>query len=378
MRSSRSQAPAGWSGSGIVDRPLTARCEWHTAPVTRRGFFCAVSALLLTSATLVRADQADDYIRARMDEFHVPGLSIAILKDGKIVKAAGYGLEDVDRRIAAAPETVYKIGSVSKQFIAAGIMLLAKEGRLAIDDPLRKHLDEAPSSWQPITIRQLLTHTSGLVRESPGFDPMKDQSDIDVVRAAYASPLLFEPGAKWTYSNVGYQALAEIITRVSRRPWPQYLHDQIFRPAGMRETVPTNMTVGLPSRARGYTGTDNRQAAEEWVALRPSGAFLSTVLDLAKWDRALSTDSVLSEEIRREMWTQVRLNDGSSHPYGFGWHVNRLGGRRIVRHGGGLPGFAAEFTRFVDDGVSIVALANGNDVDLAGVVARVALFYLPK
>ena len=129
-----------------------------------------------------------------MDQFHLPGLSLVVVKDGKIVKAAAYGLSDRERRTPAAPETVYKIGSVSKQFIATGIMLLVQDGRLAVDDPISRYLDGTPPAWQPITIRHLLTHTGGIIRESPAFDPWKVQSDADVIKAAYAVPLRFPPG----------------------------------------------------------------------------------------------------------------------------------------------------------------------------------------
>jgi CubicO group peptidase (beta-lactamase class C family) len=343
----------------------------------RRRVPFAMAVLVLAAATVARADQTDTYIKARMDLFHLPGLSLVVLKNGKVVKVAGYGLADVERRIPAAPDTVYKIGSVSKQFIATGIMLLVQGGRLSVDDPISKYLDATPPAWQPITIRHLLTHTSGLVRESPAFDPFKTQSDADIVRAVYPVPLVFAPGSKWEYSNAGYYALAEVITRVSGRPWTQFLNERVFRPAGMHVTLPTNVTPTLPNRALGYTGNDNQGIAEDWTALRPSGAFLSTVLDLAKWDALLYTDTILSEASRRQMWTRVQLNDGTADPYGFGWHVDSLRDFRRVWHGGGLPGFSSQFVRFVDAGVTVVALTNGDDVDLAAIVNGVALFYLP-
>ena len=138
-------------------------------------------------------------------------------------------------------------GSVSKQFIATGIMLLAQDGRLRVDEPVSKYLEGTPSSWSGITIRHLLTHTSGIQREAPAFDPWKVQPDIDVVRSAYPLPLRFPTGSKWEYCNTGYFALAEIITRVSGMPWTDYLRQKVFEPAGMRSTWPTNTTQALPS-----------------------------------------------------------------------------------------------------------------------------------
>jgi CubicO group peptidase (beta-lactamase class C family) len=333
--------------------------------------------LFVAAGGVARADKIDDFIRAEMQKHHVPGLSLAVVKDGKIVKVEGYGLADVKQKVAARPETIFKIGSVSKQFIATGIMLLVQDGQLRLEDPINKYLEGPPSAWKAITIRHLLTHTSGLVREAPGFDPFKIQSDADVIRTAYPLPLRFAPGEKWEYCNVGYFALAEIIRKVSGRPWTDFLEERVFKPSGMTTTRPTNTSERLASRALGYAGDQNRKEADDRPALRPSGAFLSTVLDLAKWDAVLSTDQVLSESTRRQMWTPVRLNDGKTHPYGFGWELGALKDHKLVQHGGSMPGFRSQFARFVDDGVSIIILTNAEDVDRGSIVLGIAEFYLP-
>ena len=156
-----------------------------------------------------------------MKSQNIPGLSLVVTRDGQIVKSAGYGLANRQLNIPASPETVYKIGSVSKQFIATGIMLLVQEGRLRVEDPVGKHLDGSPLAWSGITVRHLLTHTSGLIREAPGFDPFKIQNDADVIRSAYSQPLRFAPGEKWEYSNLGYFTLAEIIRVVTGGPWSE-------------------------------------------------------------------------------------------------------------------------------------------------------------
>ena len=138
-------------------------------------------ALLLTAAVVVRADNVDDFVKAEIQNQHIAGVSIAVIKDGKIVKAEGYGFANIELNVPAKPETVYKIGSVSKQFIASGIMLLIDEGRISLDDKISKFLDGTPETWKDINVRHLLTHTSGIVREAPGFDPMKVQNDADVI-----------------------------------------------------------------------------------------------------------------------------------------------------------------------------------------------------
>ena len=333
--------------------------------------------LLLTVPAAALADPVDDFVQKQLAASRVPGLSLAVIKDGTVVKVAGYGFADLEKRIPAQPDTVYKIGSVSKQFIATGIMLLVQDGRLTLDDPIARYLKDTPPSWSPITIRHALTHTAGLVRESPSFAPTRIQSDADLIAAVYPLPLRFEPGQKWEYSNVGYFILADIIRVVSGRPWPEFLRDRVFAPVGMLSTWPTNTTAEIQKRAVGYTGNDNSLRADDWPALRASGAFLSTVLDLAKWDAHLSTPRVLEADSRRQMWTPVRLKDGTTAPYGFGWHVDTWSGRPRIRHGGGLPGFISEYARFEDERLTIIALANGDDVDLPLLVSGIAQLYFP-
>lgn len=184
----------------------------------RQRLFSAI-ALVIVATVVARADKTDDLIKAEMQRQKIPGISIAVVKDGKIIKAEGYGLANIKLKRPATTETIYKIASVSKQFIATGIMLLVQEGKLGLDDPIGKYLDGTPATWNPITIRHLLTHTSGLIREAPGFDRFKVQRDADVIKSAYGVPLRFAPGEKWEYSNTGYFALAEIIRKVTGQPW---------------------------------------------------------------------------------------------------------------------------------------------------------------
>jgi D-alanyl-D-alanine carboxypeptidase len=344
-----------------------------------RRTLALIGVLLAFAARAASADAIDDFVRGQMQAFALPGVSLAIVQDGKVVRAQAYGVADVAKATPATPDTVFQIASVSKQFIAAGILLLAQDGRLTVDDPVGRHLEGTPPSWQPITIRHLLTHTSGIVRESPAFDWMKPKPDADVVRAAYPLPLRFAPGTKWEYCNVGYFALAEIITRVSGTPWTRFLQDRVFTPVGMAATAPTNVTPAPARLALGYGGKDNGTPARAWVALRPSGAFLSTVGDLAKWDARLYGETPLTEASKRQMWTAVRLNDGGTHGYGFGLHVDTLAdGRRVAWHTGGLPGFASYFGRFLDDRVTVILLTNGNDVDARAIGNGVADRYLAR
>ena len=155
------------------------------------------------------------------------------------------------------------------------------------------------------------------------------------------------------------------------------LSEKFFQACGMTTTYPTNTGVSLSNRAVGYSDNNKLLVAPDWRALTPSGAFLSTVADLAKWDAALYTDGILTDSSRRQMWPPVTLNNGTSHPYGFGWELGSFRGHRLVSHSGGLPGFRAQVARFVDDKLTIIVLMNLDDVDPQAILGGVATFFLP-
>ena len=353
--------------------------------MARRSHAVLIATLAVAATALVRADGVDDFVKARLKERNIPGTSIAVVHRGRLVKSEGYGLVDLENNIAARPDTVFKIGSTSKQFIAAGIMLLVQDGKLRVDDAVSRHLPESPTSWQDITLRHLLTHTSGLVREGPGFDFFKVQPDQDVIASAYSVPLRFKPGGKWEYSNLGYFILAEVISRAGGKPWHEFLRERIFAPLGMMMTRPTTASEIVPNRADGYIWQTNKHTlALNFPAVRPSGAFLSTVLDLAKWEAALQQDQGLTAATKKEMWTAVALNDGGKYPYGYGWELDDFPpggiatGVPSIRHEGTMPGFRAAFTRLPQQRLGIIVLTNldGAPVDLT--VAGIAVRYAPE
>jgi len=219
-------------------------------------------AILLTAAIAAHADQIDDHVRSRMKEQRIPAISLAVIRNGKIVKAKGYGVANVELNVPATPETVYRLASTGKLFIATGIMLLVEEGKLTLDDPVSKYLVETPEAWQKITVRHLLSHTSGVAKEAPGYDDFKIQNDADVIRSAYVQPILFAPGEKATYSNLGYYILGEIISKASGKPWIQYLAERIFKPLQMNATRTTNLADIVPNRAAGYVINGDSQCVD--------------------------------------------------------------------------------------------------------------------
>lgn len=346
--------------------------------IKRFSIFLLSAFLLISSFSAQAADKVDKYIIAEMQKQHIPGLSLAVIKKGKIIKSKGYGLANVETNVPVTTETVFKIGSVSKPIIAMGIMLLIEEGRIGIDDKLSKYLENTPETWKDITVRHLLSHTSGIIREAPGFDPAKIQSDADVIKTSYELPLRFTPGEKYEYCNVGYFSLAEIIRKVTGKPWEECLAERIFKPFGMNATRTTTFNDIVPNRANAYSFRENKLSnAKVYLALRPSGAFLSTVMDLAKLEAALDSDSFLKPESRSQMWTPFKFNDGKDSVYGLGWQLTNVNGKRRIHHGGSINGFISEFTRFADERVAVIILTNLGEAVPSNIAVGVAGFYIP-
>jgi CubicO group peptidase (beta-lactamase class C family) len=345
----------------------------------RKRVSASVLLLLLIASASAQVNEVSNYIKAEMTRQKIPAVSVAVVKNGKTVLAEGYGLANVELNVPAKADTVFKIGSVSKQFLATGIMLLVQQGRVTLDDKISKYLDGTPETWGVITVRHLLTHTSGIVREAPGFDPFKVQSDADVIKTAYPLPLRFQPGEKWEYCNVGYFILAEIIRKTSGKPWEDFLKEQVFAPLEMNATRTTTIAEIIPNRANAYfLRNDKLQNTDNWPALRPSGAFISTVLDLAKWEAALSTDKILKQSDRAQMWTPVTLNSGKKYPYGFGWAVDDLRGVSTVSHGGTLTGFRSQYSRFPEQGLTVIVLTNLASANVDRIALGVASLFIPE
>jgi D-alanyl-D-alanine carboxypeptidase len=346
----------------------------RTRILLSRATTCCLLILFVTAAS---ADAVDTYLRAEMANQRLPGLAVAVLRDGKPISVRTLGLANIELQVPVTRDSVFKIGSVSKQFIATGIMLLVRDGKVRLEDPVTTYFEDAPPAWKAITLRQLLSHTSGLVRESPGFDGLKVQSDADVIRKAYEVPLQSAPGEKWAYCNLGYFILAETIHRVSGQPWPQFMAERVFKPLGMASTRTTDTLDIVPHRASGYLFRDSEQHnVGPLLALRPSGAFLSTIADLMKFEAALQRGVVLSKDEQAQMLTPMTLTDGSATQYGLGWIVDAVRGHRRVRHGGSLPGFRAEYSRY-DDSLSIIVLANADSARTDAVALEVANHYMP-
>jgi CubicO group peptidase (beta-lactamase class C family) len=319
--------------------------------------------IFLWSPGLLRADEVDEYVEAQMKQQRIPGLSLAVVRDGKIVKAKGYGLANVEHNLPAHVETIYQSGSLGKQFTAAAVMLLVEEGKLNLDDKVTKYFGEAQEKWKEITVRHLLTHTAGIKNYGPkDLDFRKDYTEDDLLHKIAAFPPDFGPGEKWRYSNTGYVLLGILIHKVSGQFYGDLLRERVFKPLSMETARIISEVDIVPNRAAGYRLVWGQVKNQEWVSpslnTTADGSLYLTVLDLAKWDAGLYTDKPLARSSRELMWTPVKTNDGKSQPYGFGWAIREVQGHKVIEHGGAWQGFVTHIARFVDDKLTVIVLTN--------------------
>jgi D-alanyl-D-alanine carboxypeptidase len=338
---------------------------------------------LLLSLAAVSADEIDRYVDSRLKRDNIPGASIAVVREGKVIKARGYGLADVEHNVPATEHTVYQWASVTKQFTAAAVVLLAEDGKLPIDELMTRYYTNAPVAWSNVTVRHLLTHTSGIKSYTslPGFfrTLRKDYTPNELLALVTDEPMDFAPGERHAYNNTGYFLLGVIIETVSGRSYGDFVAERIFSPLGMKTARLNDQFEIIANRATGYLNRSNKLLRSEFVS--PSqpyaaGALMGTVLDLAKWDAALYTDKPFSASVRKQLWMPVKLNDGTTQPYGFGWVVDEMRGHPYVAHGGGIHGFSTFITRFVEDKLTVIVLMNAGG-DSASVAHGIAGHYLP-
>lgn len=339
--------------------------------------------LLLSVHVLVycQTDSTDWIVQKIMDEQKIVGLSLAVIKNGHPVLNKGYGMANVEHNVPVTAETVIRISSISKQFFCTAILKLQEEGRLSIEDAIHTFFPNAPEIWRPIRVKHLMSHTSGLKRESPAYNNSIIQPDIVIVESAFSLPLDFNPGNQYQYSNLGYFILAEIITRVSGMPWQNYIREKLFIPAGMYNSCMTDYYQIIPNRANGYIRREGiLMNADALYAIRPSGGFLSTSTDMILWDKVLrEKNTILKEENWEMLWQPVIKI--SNHPeskayYGFGWNIDERNGHKVISHSGANTGFSSFYARFVDDDLSIIILTNTDQGNPGKLVNALAEYYL--
>jgi CubicO group peptidase (beta-lactamase class C family) len=337
------------------------------AKILSRVFISVMGVVFFASVFLAQTEsidgRVDAFVQAEMGRQKIPGLALAVMRGGKIIKARGYGLCNVELDVPVTPESIFQSGSVGKQFTATALMMLVEEGRLSLDDKITNFFREAPDAWNKITVRHLLTHTSGLKDYTDkNWDYRREYTEDDILKILQTLPLEFAPGEKWSYSNSGYALLGFLIHRVTGKFYGDFLQERIFGPLGMTTTRIISEEDIIPHRSAGYRLVRGELKNQEWVNptlnTTADGSLYFSVLDLAKWDAALYTEKLLKRSSLDEMWTPVKLNDGKTHPYGYGWRIAEMNGHRLIEHSGSWQGFTTGISRYVDDKLTVVALTN--------------------
>jgi CubicO group peptidase (beta-lactamase class C family) len=341
-----------------------------------------LATLLLSVPCAAQSDptaRVDAFVASEMKKQHIPGVSVAVVRDGTVVLAKGYGFANVEHQVPVKPETIFQSGSVGKQFTATAVMMLVEEGKIGLDDPITKYFPDGPEAWKAIKVRNLLSHTGGTTDYPNDFDFRKDYTEDDLLKRAETIPLAFKPGEKWSYSNLGYVLLGILIHKVSGKFYGDFLQERIFKPLDMSTARIISEEDIVPNRAAGYRLEKGALKNQEWVSpsvnTTADGALYLTALDMARWDAALYTEKLLKKSSLDQMWTPVTLNDGKPSRYGFGWGIGEIRGHRIVEHGGAWQGFKAYIARYVDKKLTVIAFANLAQADPSKIAHGVAGLY---
>lgn len=353
--------------------------------------YCAAGRPVLAQNPAKLDDKVDALVRDEMQRQRIPGLSLGVYRDGKIAKAQGYGLADIEWDAPVNPDTLFQSGSVGKQFTATATMMLVEEGKVGLDDSIQKYFPGSPESWKNIRVRNLLTHTSGLAeyesdergKADGPFYLRLDFTEEQLYKKITELPIDFKPGEKWSYRNTNYVLLGFLIHRVTGKFYGDFLKERIFTPLGMKSTRIISDADIIPHRASGYEIVDGQLKNQEWVSptfnSTADGAMYFNIPDLEKWDGALYTESLLKKASFAQMWTPVTLQSGKQVPYGFAWWIHEANGHRLLEHGGAWQGFTTAICRYVNDRLTVVVLTNldAEHSDPGRIAHEVARLYVP-
>ena len=325
----------------------------------------------------------DSVAGARLTEGPVASLGIGVKRGDDVLLVKGYGLADIENQVSAKPETVYRIGSITKQFTAAAVMQLVEAGEAGLDDSMTDYFPDYPTQGHEVTVRHLLTHTSG-IKSYTGLETWQpkitlDLTDQELMDLFKDEPFDFEPGEAYRYNNSGFYLLGMLIEKVTSESYKEYVKAHLFEPLGLGGTLYCDERPIIPWRAEGYSAVDGSLVNDSYLSMNQpgaAGALCSTVPDLLAWSEALRSGEVVSSDSYGQMTTSMVLNDGSETGYGFGLGVRGLEGHPQVSHGGGINGFVTMLAHFPEADLDIVVLSNtesGSPGEITELIARWAL-----
>ncbi len=342
--------------------------------------------LLLGLPPAIVADEVDRFVRAKMLEQQLPGAVFAVLRHGQVLREGAYGFANLELGVPATTTTVFQVGSITKQFTARAVLMLADEGKLGIHDPISLYVHRTPDSWSDVTLYHLLTHTSG-IPNWVGMDDFSfhtDYTEREFLALFADKPLEFRPGDRFQYSSAAYSLLTIVVERVSGKRFEEFLRERIFVPAGMESTGINDTATLVPGRAQGYVVRNGK--VQNAVNVRPritasSGSVLTNIADMARYERMLLGQRQLRPATEALLLRPVRLNDGQHYHYGMGWYLRDSGKVDIVYHTGTTAaGFRAAYLRHLPSGLAVVFLCNasGDGVEPLPIAEGLARMYLDR
>jgi len=323
----------------------------------------------------------DDFVQDKIQDSQIPGLSISVLKDGQSFYSKGYGIASIENSYSASDDTVYEIGSITKPLTSIAIMMLVEEKQIQLNDTIPTYIQDLPSAWSNITVKQLLNHTSGIkdYTDSDINDWIElastDHSQKEIIEMVSNFPLEFQPGTAWDYSNTGYFLLGMIIESVSEMSYWEFLSSRMFIPLNMNDTQPSGeFNQQSQRKAIGYElineNFESRKVLSASTAFA-AGGITSTVLDLEKWYKALIFNQLISQDSLNQIWEQTILLDGTVIPYGFGWIASETNNGLEVNHGGNTPGFTSIIYNYADN-ITVIMLMNKFGGERGAITSEIA------
>lgn len=311
--------------------------------------------------------RVDEYLNALVKQDRFSG-AVLLARDGKVLLSKGYGMANFEDETPNTPQTKFRLGSITKQFTAMATLILQERGKLSVQDSVCKYVENCPQSWQPITIHNLLTHTSGIpnLTSFPDFRKIKmfPSSPLEGIAIFKDKPLEFAPGEKFNYSNSGYMLLGYIVEQAAGQAYADFLRENIFQPLGMKNTDYDVNSAIVKHRASGYTRSANGIANADYINMTipfAAGGLYSTVEDLYLWDRAFYTEKLVSKKSLEAMNTPFK------NGYGYGVGIGEQYGLKVIEHGGGIEGFSTDLARFPVENATVIVLSNIDSANTGGV-----------
>ncbi|MEQ1606044.1 MAG: serine hydrolase domain-containing protein [Pyrinomonadaceae bacterium] len=347
---------------------------------------CKCVVLLFLFVSLGRADSLDTFITGQMKQRKIPGVSIAVLRAGKVVRDGGYGFADLESQTPATRDSVYEIGSISKQFAVEAVMLLVEDGKINLDDPITKYLPaNAPAIWQKIIVRNLLNHTSGLKdwTEIKEFSYRREYSAAEFVDLVKGFPIGFQPGDNWLYSNTNLPLIGIIVEKASGRSFEEFVTERIINPLNFPTIRFKHQEDVVPNRAAGYVlRNDVWKNGEPFrpKVIAASGGILASATDLARWWEGVMNGRIVKRGSLDQMLAPTKLNDGRSVAHGFAFFIDVFNGHKVVQHfGSTVGGFGSIVRYYPREKITVSVIGNLEDggVGAEYIAKRVADHFIP-